>query len=113
MHPLSACLCRSDLPYFLMKRHYVPSCPLRFFVDGFSHWAASTVQRAASVLQCPMLNEVIQRAKAERRQPIRLTAREEYELRRAVVILQDVQGETADEGLFDALADPIDDLSRS
>ena len=87
-----------------------------FFVDGFCHWAASTVQQAASVPQCPnapMLSEVIRRAKAERRQPILLTSRAECELRRAVVILQDVQSETAHEGLFDALADPIDDLSRS
>jgi len=58
-----------------------------------------------------MLNEVMQRAKAGAPPADPADGTEEYELRRAVVILQDVQGETADEGLFDALADVIDDLS--
>jgi hypothetical protein len=51
---------------------------------------------------------MIQRAKAEGK-PMRLTTTEEYELRRAVVILENLQ-EAADDGLFDALAEVIDDL---
>jgi hypothetical protein len=57
-----------------------------------------------------MFNHVIQRAKAEARQPLRLTAREQDELRRAVVILENLQGGAADDSLHFGLADVIDDL---